>query len=194
MTKIIFLNGPPGAGKDTAANYLYEKYDNVVTLKMAELLHIYAQEFVSLLLNEDDIVRYEDDKSLILPIINVSYRQFMIDIAEGFMKKTYGELVFGRITSGIISKIMDYDKANGEGSIIVISDSGFKEEAAPIVELIGPEFCTLVRIHRDGYNYDSDSRSYINLDEWNIKTIEVINDEIESYNSQIDNVYDIAMM
>lgn len=160
-TKVIFFNGPPRCGKDTAAKYLFQTRKGVVfdrfsmPCKMAFaalLTHAGKQANI----NEfGDLEPYESTKGDNIPWLGVSYRQWQIDFSEKFMKPLYGDDIFARLF------IERNREQKGKAKLIVIPDSGFASEVGPIVDHFGEKNCLLVRTHRPGYDFTGDSRSYI---------------------------------
>lgn len=156
MAKLIILNGPPGCGKDTIASELLRQnyVDAVVSLKepMFEILKsmMTAKEF-----NEFQ-VRYDnrETKEARWPVIGMSPRQMMIHISENVVKPVFGKEQFGKIMS---DKLPDGDLP------IVCSDGGFPDEIRAMARS-GRHQIHIVRLYRNGYTFDGDSRNYISLD------------------------------
>ncbi len=65
--------------------------------------------------------------------------------------------------------------------IIVISDTGFAHEIEPLIKHYGPENFLLFRVHRKGYDFGQDSRSYITFQNG-------ITPEIDIHNLNIDDL------
>lgn len=170
MPKIFLLNGPPGAGKDTAAIYLAGLFKGTV-MKFATPLKdgctaIYCNNNRAIF---DEFDTYERKGIPDARFIGISCRQAQIDMSEKYMKPVYGQDVFGKILANKI----DVDQ---EGFIFV-SDSGFAPEAQVLVEKFGKENVILIKIEREGHTYEAhgDSRSYIELDE--VDTHIIVNEE-----------------
>lgn len=182
MTKVIFLNGPPRSGKDTAADYLYYTYDNITTIKFADPLHNMAQAML------DDLgISFDDSyKDKIIEALGVSYRQFLIDMAEKFMKPLYGKDIFARIALEKIKFINSDSSEYEQEDVVVISDLGFIEEAQMIIDYLGKENCHLIQIERENCNFNNDSRKYINLD---VPTTKILNDTLDAYEARLSKIY-----
>jgi hypothetical protein len=43
---------------------------------------------------------------------------------------------------------------------VVIADSGFRDEAVPLIERVGVDRCVQVRIHRHGCSFAGDTRGW----------------------------------
>jgi hypothetical protein len=153
--KIVFLNGPPGCGKDTAVSHLVP-YLNFVHLKFAAPI----KRMVCGLLNEDTkwLEQEKDTPHRTLrradgaAIANIDTpRQLLIALSEDLLKKRYGSDFFGLVMNNEINKTAQ--------KLVIISDSGFSEEAAPVIRKWGASNCLQIQIHGRG-NFDNDSRSH----------------------------------
>lgn len=149
MRKVILLNAPPNAGKDTLA------------IELARLLNIKHLEFKGKLfelalcisgLSQDEwcelytreLKEVKSDK-----LFGLSPREFLIDISERMVKPLCGKQYFGTIL-GL--------KARGGA---VVSDSGFNEEAEALCAVVGAENVYCVRFTREGCTFNGDSRGYV---------------------------------
>lgn len=165
--QVIFLNGPPKCGKDTVASHLvsylrFEKMKFAAPLKRmaAGLLNISLEtverlkeiEFKALsketLINERALgsERYEYGEKDTL-------RRFLIRLSEEFLKPTYGSNFFGRIAVRELQR--------SSNSLIIFTDSGFTDETKTVIRATGQHNTILIRLHRNGCNYEKDSRSYL---------------------------------
>lgn len=161
--KIIFLNGPPRSGKDTIASYLQGKYNNVYLGKMANHLKRMAHTSVGLYnLLPDGLESVKDEPLSELPfnpITGKHYtpRELYIHIAERFLKPCFGEAYFGKM---LLKEILCSAAHLTPNPLWVISDSGFREEAEPLIELFGKENSFIFHLYRPGTDFSKDSRSY----------------------------------
>lgn len=170
MKKVIILNAPPRAGKDTAAKFLAEKLSCKI-MSFKQPLH----EITARLLNiplEDYLKVYEDEKEqecieidnlvgytkLIKPLsvgklpVKKYYtlREFYIHLSENVMKPIFGKEVFGKIAA---EKLV-----NGWN---VFSDGGFEDEANSILYMEEDVKVYLIRLQRTGTDFKKDSRGYL---------------------------------
>jgi hypothetical protein len=152
--KITLFNGPPRSGKDTAAlklvKYLesgFERFSMPLKASFAAISSSHIDKF-------GNVDPYEKTKEEIIPWLGVSYRQYQIDMSEKFFKPLYGEFIFGKLLAERLSSMRMYDR-------IVIPDSGFAHEVKPLIDKFGEENIKLVRVHRPGFDFTGDSRSYI---------------------------------
>lgn len=197
--KIILFNGPPRSGKDTAALRTIEKFGPHYETKGTKSGYyvelsgkkIHFDRFAMPLKSAfagvtqcpmdkyGNVEPYESIKGEIIPWLGVSYRQWQIDFSEKYMKPMYGKDIFARLfVQRNIER--DYDA-------IVVPDSGFIEEAQPVIDAFGFENTILVRVHRPGFDFTGDARSYlpdiasVNVDVYN-------GGEQSLYEETIDNI------
>lgn len=154
---IVLLNGPAGVGKDTLADMLHDRvwferisFKNRITDIARVMLGDLWKEF-----NE----RYNDRTTKEKPwdkIGGLTPRQFYIHVSENCCKPVFGELYFG---AAELENIKDVERS-GEEYDFVASDSGFPQEVFPLLEESNHEVI-VVRLYRDGYDYNGDSRAYL---------------------------------
>lgn len=160
--KILLLNGPPGCGKDTLGAHIADDTElRVHVLKFAGVLKTMTHALYGLV-DEDGNPRphdfFEGEKERPQgSLFGVTPRNAYIAVSEKLMKPLHGVDIFGKMLSAQISLVA------GVGvDLIVVTDSGFSEEAQVLVRNF-PQAVTLVRIHRPDCTYKGDSRSYIEL-------------------------------
>lgn len=153
MQKVIILNAPPGAGKDTIGRMIAEKYEcDLFCFKQPmfdiALAMLGSNRFSIFMDAYDDRERKEKP----LDILNgKSPRQFMIWISEDVIKPQFGADYFGRRVAEEVRKF----------GTVVCTDGGFEDE---VIALINAGInVSLYRLHRSGYAFDGDSRDYIYL-------------------------------
>lgn len=151
MTKLFILNGPAGVGKDTIADIMVET--GVAKEKVSFKSPMFnvargilsTDEFDWFIENYNNREEKENHQKI---LGGKSIREFMIWISESVMKPIFGDDVFGKRLS----------QSLGDGCYIC-ADGGFASEIKPLIDT-GVEV-TLIRLHRAGYTFDGDSRSYI---------------------------------
>jgi hypothetical protein len=167
--KIIFFNGPPRCGKDTAVSKLIQnstKLGEIGHIKFSDPLKDSLPLFFGL--TQEDIFRYEQDKEKPRnKLLGKSWRQVQISLSEDWAKKVYNNDVFGDIA---LQKI-----ENSNFKYYLVSDSGFLSEASVLIDFFGQENCVLFRIKREGCNFDNDSRSYWGHSYEDLKEITITN-------------------
>lgn len=153
MAKVIILNGPAGCGKDTLARALVEmcfakgttSFKNpMFNIALAALGPDAYREFLD---GYNDRARKEKPEGF---LNGLSRRQFMIAISEQFIKPIFGDDYFGKYLAG---NLPDGDE------VFVVSDGGFASEVTPIVA--AGHDVKIVRLHREGYTFEGDSRGYL---------------------------------
>ena len=162
--KIILLNGPPGCGKDTVAQMLWDNHPSV------DMLEKFARP-----LKETAPVLYGIDKDKWLhldshgvkdepceALFGFTPRQVQIHISETLLKPLHGKRVFGELCANRIE--------NSPGITFVVSDCGFRDECEVLVERFGAENVLLVHIHREGCSYENDSRDWVRLTDLGVPT------------------------
>jgi len=178
---VVFLNGPPGSGKDYATEILLHEDDlTVIHHKFSGPL----KDMASALLRISKI-ELEMSKPLIVPPYNVSIRQLLIDMSEKWMKPCYGTDIFGKIATELLAEHIQLtdELKEDQPDLFVISDSGFDKEAHSVLQLFGNENALLIRLHRDGCTFEGDSRSYIELDD--VRSVDINNDGTSSFNVKL---------
>lgn len=156
--KIIVLNGPPGCGKDTLGRILEELIEDACTIQFKDPMFDVAR--VILPFPEDEfLARYHNRELKEVPwdkLGGISCRELMIKISEEWMKPLLGKDVFGKLAVAGIENLetVGYETA-------VLTDSGFQEEFTTLQDTFGKENVHLVRLEREGFTFDGDSRGYI---------------------------------
>lgn len=151
MTKLFILNGPAGVGKDTIADIMVET--GVAKEKVSFKSPMFnvakgmlsSDEFDGFIKNYDNRDYKESPHGF---IGGMTVREFMIWISESVMKPVFGDDVFGKRLA----------QSLGDGCCIC-ADGGFASEIEPLID--AGVNVTLIRLHRAGYTFDGDSRSYI---------------------------------
>lgn len=178
LPTFLFINGPPGSGKDTLAGLIVKTCPSAFLEGFAEPIRamIYSVFFP----NEGPIdysidLRDQKVKASSMPfqfpnqenIPGYTVRDEMIAFSEQYMKRRYGPQIFGRLLWERCKEQMMFSQS------FVISDSGFTPEARFIIDQVGTDNCILIRLHREGCSYAGDSRGYIDLP---ITTYDITND------------------
>jgi hypothetical protein len=166
---VIVLNAPMKSGKDYLADLLVGIMDQncipAAHREVKEMLFsvtIKAAGITPQLWTAIYDRHYKEEPSPYLMIDgkHVSPREWMIHCSEDLIKPMFGKHAFGDAAVNALRK----DYPEGEG-VIIYSDGGFIEEVERLSEYAystGGDFM-LVRVHREGYGWGIDSRSYLNL-------------------------------
>jgi hypothetical protein len=169
--KILFLNGPPRAGKDTVGNALRMRFPGCEVAKFAGELKDAVHRAFNLNVPTD---YFESRKDQPCPeFFGQTPRAAYIAFSERFMKPLYGQGVFGRL---LVQTLQGMEEAGVK--LVAVTDSGFREEADEVLKVY-PE-ALLVRLHRAGTSFMGDSRSYIQL---GIEAVDMHNDTVEAPNA-----------
>jgi hypothetical protein len=158
MTKIIFLNGPPGSGKDTVAKLIRDM----------DRLRIYnermswpAKEGLTRMfgLRPQYVQRLEIASDTSQPLFNgMTWRQMQILLIENYLKEFFGEAILGELCA---QRIMERD-AQGTMYNCYTVDVGQVQECIPLIERFGKTNCKLIRLIRPKHTF-TDTREYIGL-------------------------------
>lgn len=178
ISKIVLLNGPPRCGKDTAADGLKQKYNSkILRTRFAEAVKVGCHSLLGMYdIDSEAFNSVKDEPQELLG--GMTWREFYIAGSENFMKPLFGNDIFGRVLMNVINskiKKMSYT-LSAIPKIAVVSDCGFIEEAAALSKYFNPDDIILIRIHRDGYDFSKDSRSYIRPN-WMMHQYDVENPE-----------------
>ena len=170
MTKVFLLNGPASSGKDTLAAYIKGVNSTFDIDKMAYPLKL-ANKVLFSLTDEEFRIFDTDPKVKNTPqdrFFGKSWRQVNIDLSEKFIKTNYDMSFFGK---SLVSRLKNNPKKR-----ILVPDSGFLEEAMPLIQEFGAKNVHLIQLHREGFTFEGDSRAYIDLSEFGVKTHHLHND------------------
>lgn len=157
MKKVVILNGPAGCGKDTLAGIM-EEIGGFEVHSFKKPMFDIASTMLGPEKFEKFMALYNDRDSKEMPcdlLGQMSPREFFIHISESFVKPILGSEQFGYLASQGV-----YDST----SHVVFSDGGFPDEVRALVYSEHDTYQVyVVRLHREGYTFDGDSRNYINL-------------------------------
>jgi hypothetical protein len=179
--KVIIFNGPPSSGKDECCAYVQAMFDNVTIQMFKSKLF----ELVIALYNispDDFYALYDNREKKELPtckLNGLSPREAMIFVSEMVVKPNYGAEYFGMIAAEYLQLGLN-----------VFSDGGFPEELTPVLDECNGAML-IVQLHRPGYDYEGDSRSYID-EFYGVPIIKLHNDQgldilmLKIYNIIID--------
>ncbi len=170
--KIILLNGPPGCGKDFGGRKLMDALAKSVTVKFAKELKERTHALYRLV-DADGMPRPHDwfeavKDDPLHQFHGKTPRECYIAVSENLIKPMHGTLIFGTWLVDAIEAAPMYDT-------FIVTDSGFRHEAIALMDRFGVDNCLLVRIHRDGHNFASDSRSYLDLADIGVQCKDITN-------------------
>lgn len=156
MAKIIILNAPPGAGKDTIGN-MVENWSREHVVKMSFKAPMF--EIALAILGSHDYGKFLDAysdrerKEKPLDILSgKTPREFMIWISEDVIKPQFGKQYFGKRFN---------QEARKSVYPIICTDGGFPDEVIALIE--AGHNVQVCRLHRESFTFEGDSRNYIQL-------------------------------
>lgn len=176
MKKFVLLNGPPSSGKSLATDMILENSKEFYHHKMTSPMDMAFRSFFAI--DQVDWNYYRElNKDKPQEIFGGhTTREALIAFSENFAKPLAGQSVFGRIAALHLRKIPNKH--------IVVSDTGFAHEVEPLIKEYGPENFILIRLHREGYDYGNDSRSYITFAN-TIKEVDIRNTNLASLRKDV---------
>lgn len=174
MSKVVILNGPPLSGKDTLADYIAERYCFINTTSFKKALDVEVCNYYNVSADFLQSVSSRENKELPQERFNgLSARGARIHVSEDIFKPEHGKDVFGRLLAfDLLVK----------GGAFVISDGGFTEEISALVDSLGAENVSVIRILRDGCTFEGDSRNYFTnafLEDLGVDFDDLVNDSTE---------------
>ncbi len=149
--RIILLNAPPRAGKDTVANIICSAYPKARHLKLSYNLKNICHKIYNLDVKTE---HFDDKKDIPSKVfLGKTPREIYIQFSELYMKAIHGENIWYKL---LYKEIMNDKKSD----IFVISDLGFQKEYDNFLQDFG-EMVSLIKISRDGCDFKNDSRGYV---------------------------------
>lgn len=184
--KILFLNGPPGSGKDYAGRAICSMHQQARTVKFARILKERTHGLYGISSGPGGPPAahdwFESRKDEPAPeFLGLTPREAYIAVSEDYMKPKHGQAVFGDL---LVNELET--PAYNDCTVAVITDSGFFPEAERVVHRFTPEKCMMLQINRPGCSFDGDSRGFVDLSPlcvptqtvWNNGTTDFIEDLI----------------
>lgn len=169
MTRIVLLNAPPRAGKNTAAAGASAVLQGVAVIGFSHHLKrsVHAAFGLGWDLDPDhfDAVKSHPSEQF----FGMTPRQAYIWWSEEVIKPKFGKEWFGEMFMRAARSAC--------ADTIIAPDSGFTEEAERVAKEVGPHNVMLIRLHKTGCTFDGDSRSYIDLDHLRVPTLDLKNIE-----------------
>jgi len=163
-TVAVLLNGPPGIGKDTLADRIAE-VTKIKKMEYKEGLRIATAKYFGVEQAVADMLFADRGKKEIKNIAfdGLTPREALIHVNSHLIKE-HGVSMVGVWAAEKVQKYVE----EGEKAFI-FSDSGFQPEAEMVAEKV--DILIIVQLWHPDYNFDNDSRDYINVDLHNSETI-----------------------
>jgi hypothetical protein len=168
--KVLFLNGPRKSGKDTASNHLKAALPGVVQYKMTAPSDLALPAFFGITPERWAYLREEGKTLPSAELFGFSTVEVLISFWEEWVKPKFGPDIAGFLAAQQLRGVPD-------DALVVVSDSGFRDEVAALALQAGPANCLLLQISRDGKTFDGDSRSYVDLTDLGVPLIEIHNED-----------------
>ena len=164
---IVLFNGPPRSGKDSACEIIMKHFPEVHYVYFKEILYGETAKILELDFNFwAKVCQNGDLKDS--PMLTVSAgelmtpRDILIYLAEKVLKPKYGKEFIARGTAETISDLIQFQREqSNEEAVIVIPDLGFDYEIDTVREMIPNAHVISVALHRPGFTFEGDSRSYV---------------------------------
>lgn len=150
---LILLNGPPGSGKDTAAEHILQLFPTAVHMKFARPL---KDAFVATFGYSRDWIETNKDTRLLG--FDMTVREWLIAYSEDFMKPQCGNDIFGVLAGReVLDQLSPGSKAH---RIFVFSDCGFTHEVNGLLAALFDTHVEDIRVQiiqlmRTGCTWDS---------------------------------------
>lgn len=165
--RVVVFNGPPGCGKDHAAEYIWRMFFKSMRRQFKDqLFKVTAAIFAVPQHNLEHTWYTRELKEQPREELNgFSPREALIYVSEHIIKPNMGSRYFGEALAKQL-----------QPGLTLVSDSGFTEELLPVIEEVGHENILVVRVFGRG-SYEGDSRSYIPVTFMNAHGVEFIDIE-----------------
>jgi hypothetical protein len=152
----LVLNGPPSCGKSTLQRHAIRAFTYKLKAFPESIAAPIKQCFAALLGIPYSSIK-KDVKSDLLKLANIDRnhdpREGLIELSESHFKRLYGDDIFGR---ALMYRTRSTNRVHRD-QVFVIDDCGFDAEFTAFPR----ENTYLVRIMRPGFDFQSDSRSYV---------------------------------
>lgn len=164
---IILLNGPPGIGKDTIANEFITAFAGFQKMEYKEGLRNATLQRYEVADREEGLRQFECRKAKDSPselFQGRTPREALIE-TDTFLKNEYGRSMAGEWAASAVQANIQLCGIQN----FLFSDSGFVQEAYQVAEKV--DRVVVVQLHHPDFNFDNDSRDYIEINDKNIVTV-----------------------
>ncbi len=153
--KLLLINGPPRSGKDTVGEIVRELCGATV-VKFAAVLKNMTHALYGLVDGDGrplphgafEEVKDEPNEAF----MGLTPRRAYIEVSERYMKPVHGIDIYGKLLAQSIT---------GERGVVVVTDSGFVEEALRLAIETMPGEMLIFQIKRPGRTFKGDSRGWV---------------------------------
>lgn len=148
--RIIFVQGPNGAGKDTAGEIIARALGRGATLgKFAAILREETCDALGIPHSWIPFLDAHKEDPTIPELRGKTWRQNLIHESEQVKKPEHGKDYYGQRAKERYLPCLEL------GQILVFTDSRFKEEAVPLMDEVGIDACAVLRISRPLCEHDA---------------------------------------
>ncbi|NQZ74602.1 MAG: hypothetical protein HRT61_00560 [Ekhidna sp.] len=171
MKTVIILNAPPFSGKDTIANLFIEHIKPSKKMEFKDALYKAFTAYYGITMEETKLIcthrlMKDTHNSSFFHANKITPREGLIHVSEDIFKPYHGADYFG---------IKAAEKLE-LGSNVFSDGGGWEEELKPVAE--AADKVLIVRMHRNGYNFNGDSRNYykdsvVNMPNTNIQVFDL---------------------
>lgn len=167
---VIMFNGPPRSGKDSACEIIMEHFPEVHYAYFKEVLYKECAKILGLDFNFwASVCQNGDlkDKPMLTMAAGetgavMTPRDILIYLAEKVLKPKYGKDFIARGTADTIAGLIQFQREqSNEAAVIVVPDLGFDYEIDTVRKMIPDAHVISVAVHRPGFTFEGDSRSYV---------------------------------
>lgn len=156
--KVVVMNGPPGSGKNTLADFIRGATQAVHMEFKRKLIEI-ALMVSGVSVSDWEYWFYHDKEQPHDALGGHSCRSFLIMVSEEMIRPHMGSAYFGLAAAEELKMYLP-------GVGVVFSDSGFGDEFQCVVDVAGAENVIVVQLHREGHDFSNDSRAYLKRDDF----------------------------
>ncbi len=150
---VVILNGPPGSGKDTLADYTASRL-GFLHFRFKTALNTVLKAIYNI--TDEDLKRLGERDKKEIPqdcLFGKSLREAQIFVSEEIIKPNFGKDYFGKRL---------HDAVLRNSCSAIVSDGGFEEEVLILMQ--NPKLdVILFHLYRDGCDFSNDSRDYIKI-------------------------------
>jgi len=157
---VIFLNGPPGSGKDTLADGLCDTLMGLRHNGGSRSVHRAAFKGpmveMGCAMFGYPVDQYDQRKDERHPHWGMTLRAWMIDFSENYMKPRHGQGVWGK---ALLARSDDW--WNTKPAVVIVTDLGFSSEYCEVAHATRRDRCMTIQLKRPGVGWGNDSRGCV---------------------------------